>query len=79
MAHLRVTPGFIFSCFFHFSSRLTSDVSFVVGASWRCGVLMTWGGTAGFRLGHRHAWASTPHLMALLLPTECRFIESQPA
>ena len=28
------------------------DVSSVVGAPWRCGVLLTWSGIAGIRLGH---------------------------
>ena len=30
---------------------LTVDVSSVVGAPWRCGVLTTWGGRAGIGLG----------------------------
>ena len=30
----------------------TVDVSSVVGALWRCGVLMTWSGIAGIGLGH---------------------------
>ena len=32
---------------------LTMDVSCVVGAPWRCGVLTTWSGKAGVGLGHR--------------------------
>ena len=32
---------------------LTVDVSSVVGAPWRCGVLTTEGGTAGIGLGHQ--------------------------
>ena len=31
---------------------ITKDVSSVVGAPWRCGVLTTWVGIAGIRLGH---------------------------
>ena len=31
---------------------LRKDVSSVVGAPWRCGVLTTWGGRAGIGLGH---------------------------
>ena len=40
----------------------TKDVSSVVGAPWRCGVLTTWGGTAGIRLGRLHGGGhdSTP-------------------
>ena len=48
MAHLRVTTAFIFLCFL---SSLSKDVSSVVGAPWRCGVLSTKGGIAGFGLG----------------------------
>ena len=33
---------------------LTTDVSFVVGAPWRCGVLTTYGGIGGVGLGHFH-------------------------
>ena len=49
MAHLKVTTAFIFLCFL---SSLSKDVSSVVGAPWRCGVLTTKGGKAGFGLGH---------------------------
>ena len=31
---------------------LTKDVSSVIGAPWRCGVLTTQGGIAGIGLGH---------------------------
>ena len=34
------------------SQSLTFDVSSVVGAPWRCGVLTTKGGKAGMKLGH---------------------------
>ena len=50
---------FFFSCLSfktHFvagiSITLTTDVSSVVGAPWRCGVLTTKGGMAGIGLGH---------------------------
>ena len=42
---------YIFHCWHQFQS-LTVDVSSVVGAPWRCGVLTTWGGIAGMGLGH---------------------------
>ena len=53
MVHLKVTPAFFFFfCFslFTCSSCLTTDVSSVVVAPWRCGVLTTSGGIAGIGL-----------------------------
>ena len=54
---------FFFVCFFSSSiciRVLTKDVSSVVGAPWRCGVLTTQSGTAGIGLGHppggEHGW-----------------------
>ena len=41
----------VFHCWQQYQS-LTQDVSSVVSAPWRCGVLTTWSGTAGFGLGH---------------------------
>ena len=58
---------FLFSFFVQFFHgkhqypRLTFDVSSVVGAPWRRGVLTTQGGIAGFGVGHppeRLAWSS---------------------
>ena len=40
------------SRFQHLFLGYTKDVSSVVGAPWRCGVLTTQGGIAGFGLGH---------------------------
>ena len=37
----------------HWSESLTFDVSSVVGAPWRCGVMTTLGGTAGIWLGRQ--------------------------
>ena len=53
---------FLFSFFLEFLSNIcrcqhlfsgsTKDVSSIVGAPWRCGVLTTWSGKAGIGLGH---------------------------
>ena len=43
---------FLFFCLFFSLVALASDVSSVVGAPWRCGVLPTEGGIAGIGLGH---------------------------
>ena len=65
MVHLRAAPAFIvFLIFLLFSFKhnsspehqypsFTFDVSSVVGAPWRCGVLTTHGGTAGIGSGHQ--------------------------
>ena len=56
---------------------LTKDVSAVVGAPWRCGVLMTQGGTAGIGMGHLgesmhdstpQSGVEAPHLLKRSLP-----------
>ena len=63
---------FLFFCFlflfWHVYQGLTKDVSSVVGAPWRCGVL-TQGGTAGIGLGRLlgREHASTPQIVLLLL------------
>ena len=41
----------IFRCW-HWYHSLTVDVSSVVGAPWRCGVLTSKGGVAGIGFGH---------------------------
>ena len=53
---------FFFIFFWQLFQGLTKDVSSVVGAPWRCGVLTTLGGIAGIRLGHLlgREHASTP-------------------
>ena len=53
----------LFFLFQHLSQGLTKDVSSVVGAPWRCGVLTTLGGIAGIGLGRLlgREHASTPH------------------
>ena len=47
---------FLFFSFKHVSlhqyQSLTVDVSSVIGAPWRCGVLTTWSGVAGIGYGH---------------------------
>ena len=43
----------MFHCWHQFQS-LTVDVSSIVGAPWRCGVLTTHGAKAGTGLGHQH-------------------------
>ena len=48
---LLVFIPYMFHCW-HEHQSLTVDVSSAVGAPWRCGVLATWGGTAGIGLGH---------------------------
>ena len=47
---LILRASFLYTCWHKYQS-LTVDVSSVVGAAWRCGVLTTQGGIAGIGLG----------------------------